>query len=343
MRPHVLLTGATGFLGTRLAPRLVESGYRLHATARAGSPRAALAGLEVCWHDADLGDRASIGRALRQARRAAGDAPLDVVHCGAVISYRTRDRDLQRRINVEGTEHVLDAAVARGVRRLVHVSSVVAVGPSGSAEVLDESAGFDGARLRVDYVDTKREAEQRVLSRGGALEVLAVCPSAIFGVTGPRSNSAYFLQRIASGGVLAAPPGSVSVVGVEDVATGTVAALQRGEPGRRYLLSESILSHRELMTEVAELCGVPGPRLTLSPLAWGTAERLVRGVDTVGALERLTPQAMRMVGAHFRVRADLARVSLDWNPRPIREVLQEAIETLGLRRDPPSTAPQCRP
>lgn len=339
MRAHVLLTGATGFVGRRMARCLVSRGYALHATARAGTDREVLGELDVRWHDADLRDRASIGRALREARCAAGSAPLDVVHCGAVISYRSRDRDLQRRVNVEGTAHVLDAAEVRDARRFLHVSSVVAVGPARADEVLDEGAEYRGARLHVDYVDTKREAEELALARAERMEVVCVNPSAIFGVAGPSSNSAYFLQRVAAGGVLVAPPGSVSVVGVEDVAEGAVAALERGRPGARYLLSQSVLSHAELMGLVAELCGVPGPRAVLPPAAWGAAAGLLRSVDALHGLERLTPQAMRMIGAHFRVRADRACEELGWRPRPIEEVLREAVESLGLRRNPAPGAP----
>ncbi|MCB9913832.1 MAG: NAD-dependent epimerase/dehydratase family protein [Planctomycetes bacterium] len=332
MNPHVLLTGATGFVGTRLVPRLVAAGFHVHATARAGSPRAALADQPVTWHAADLCDRAALGAALKAARRAAGAAPLDVLHCGAVISYRTRDRALQRRVNVEGTAHVLDAAVARDVRRFLFVSSVVTVGHARGAAVLDEDAPFNGGELHVDYVDTKRAAEELVLARGGELETLCVNPSAIFGVAGPRSNSAYFLQRVAAGGVAVAPPGSVSVVGVDDVADGTVAALLRGRPGRRYLLSESWLPLRALLAQVADLCGVPGPRFVVPPALWRAATLAARGADLLHGFERLTPQAMRMTAAHFRVRADRARAELDWTPRPIGDVLREAVAALGLAR-----------
>ena len=335
MSAHCLLTGGTGFLGSRLAPRLVAAGYRLHLLARSRPQSGPLAELDATWHSGDLRDRAEVGRALARAREECGSAPLDVLHCGAVISYRSADRGLQRAVNVLGTRNVVDAAKRRGVRRLLHVSSVVTVGHSRGGEVLDEGARYNGESLRVDYVDTKRAAEQYALAAGDELEVVVVNPSAIFGLAGPRSNSAYFLRRAAAGAVRIAPPGTVGVVGVEDVADGTLAALERGRPGARYLLSESSLALRELLALVAQECGVRGPRVTVPAPAWAALGAGARLVEVAQPLERLTPQSVRMLGAHFRIRADRAREELGWKPRAIREVLGETLDALGLRPTPP--------
>jgi dihydroflavonol-4-reductase len=267
---------------------------------------------------------------------ACGDAALDVVHCGAVISYRSRDGELQRSVNVGGTRNVVDAAKLRGVRRLLHVSSVVTIGHAEGTEVLDERARYNGSSLRVDYVDTKREAEEYALDARDQLEVVVVNPSAIFGLAGPRSNSAYFLRRAAAGAVRIAPPGTVGVVGVEDVADGTLAALERGRSGARYLLSESALSLAGLLDVVAAECGVRGPRARVPGPLWAALGAGAGLVDLLQPLQRLTPQSVRMLGAHFRIRADLAREELGWNPRPIREVLSETLEALGLRAAAPS-------
>jgi dihydroflavonol-4-reductase len=334
VKAHCLLTGGTGFLGSRLAPRLVAAGYRLHVLARTRPSGGPLAELDATWHGGDLRDRAAVGRALARAREECGGGPLDVLHCGAVISYRSADLGLQRAVNVQGTRNVVDAARRRGVRRLLHVSSVVTVGHARGQEVLDESACFNGASLHVDYVDTKRAAEEYALSAGGDLEVVVVNPSAIFGLAGPRSNSAYFLRRAAAGAVRVAPPGTVGVVGVEDVADGTLAALLRGRPGARYLLSESSLPLRELLALVAEECGVQGPRFTVPVSAWTALGVGARLVELAHPLERLTPQSVRMLGAHFRIRADRAREELGWKPRAIREVLGETLDALGLRPNP---------
>lgn len=329
MTDHVLLTGATGFLGAHLARRLAGGGRVVHALARSSSDRDELAGLKIVWHDGDLRDRDSIERALTAGRRAAEDAPLDVVHCAALISYRTRDAKAQEEINVEGTRAVLAAARRVAIRRFLHISSVVAVGHSTDGEDLSEESPYNGTSLRVDYVRTKRAAEELVLAAAGDLDVVVANPGAIFGPAPPRSNSAFFLRRMAAGGVPFVPPGTVGTVGVEDTADGCVRALERGGRGKRYLLSESNLGYLELSRLVAEICGTKPPIGAVAPMAWKAGELAARAVDRLRPLERLTPQSMRMIGSHFRFDSSRARRELGWRPRPIREVLEETIRALG--------------
>lgn len=328
MTGPVFLTGGTGFLGGALLDALGSSGASVHVLARSATPVVERPG--VTWHRGDLTDRASLAEALRQARE--GEAVLDVIHSAAVISYRTRDREVQRCVNVGGTEALLDAAKRADVRRFLHVSSVVAVGHAEGAEVLSEESAYNGATLHVDYVDTKRAAEESVLAARDALDVVVVNPGAIFGPASARSNSAHFLERTAAGAVRLAPPGALGVVGVEDVARGCLLALERGRRGERFLLVESNLTFFEVIHEVARLCGSRGAIGTVPEGVWRGMELAARGVDRLRALERLTPQAMRMLAARFRFDAGKARRELGWSPRPFPEVLRDALEGMGLLR-----------
>ena len=328
MTGHVFLTGGTGFLGRELLEQLGERGSDVHALARAGREVVEAQGLQ--WHRGDLTDPASVGRVLRQARNEVGEEPFDVIHGGALISYRTRDREEQWRVNVEGTRSVLEAARETGVRRFLHISSVVTVGHASGEELLDERSSYNGAELRVDYVDTKRAAEELVLAAGESMEVVVVNPGAIFGPATPRSNSAHFLEKMAAGAVRFAPPGGVGVVGVEDVARGCLLALERGRSGERYLLVESNLSFLELIRQVAEVCGVREARGVVPRWLWGGVERGARLLDRVKGLERLTPQAMRMVSARSRFDARKAKEELGWRPAGFAEVVRGALEGMGL-------------
>ncbi|HUR28486.1 MAG TPA: NAD-dependent epimerase/dehydratase family protein, partial [Planctomycetota bacterium] len=246
MKPAVLVSGATGFLGAEIARKLAARGHALHALVRPGADKSALAGLDVTWHTGDLRDEASLLRAFERVT-AAHERPW-VVHAGALISYQTRDGALSREINVEGTRRMLDACRRHRVGRVLHVSSVVAVGPSLSGATLDEDSPYEGAFLRCDYMTTKREAEVLALRAADELDVVAACPGAIFGANGRASNTQRVLRMIASGRTgplpfLLAPPGAQSVVALDDCAEGCVLALERGARGRRYLLVESVWSH----------------------------------------------------------------------------------------------------
>jgi len=324
----VFLTGGTGFLGGALLDELAAREVEVHALARPGTPVSERPG--VTWHRGELTDRASLAEGLRRARDAAGEGALDVVHSAAVISYRTRDRELQRRVNVGGTAALLEAAKRAEVRRFLHVSSVVAVGHAAGDEVLDEDSEYNGESLRVDYVDTKRAAEEAVLAARDELDVVVASPGAIFGPASGRSNSAHFLARMAAGAVRLAPPGAVGVVGVRDVAHGCALALERGRRGERYLLVESNLAFLEVIRQVARVCGVREPLGAVPAGPWRGVELLARGVDRVRALDRLTPQALRMLAARFRFDAGKARRELGWSPRPFPAVVRDALEGMGL-------------
>lgn len=318
----VLVTGATGFLGGALVRRLVDQGYAVHALARAGSDRSVLADRPVTWHSADLLDQGSIDGAVAAFAEGAAGAEVAAIHAAAHLGYDRGEADLQRRVNVDGTQHVLMACRRYGIGRVVHVSSVVAVGhaPDGASR-LDEDAVFNGAELRCGYVDTKRAAEELALVADD-LRVTVVNPGAVFGPAPRPSNTTRFLARIARGGLGPfAPPGSLSVVGVDDVAEGLLLALERGRAGRRYLLTDENLLHRELFELAAAELGARAPRWTLPVPVWRAAVAGAAALDRVRRLELATPQALRLLGVHYRFDSSRAREELGWSPRPFAEVL----------------------
>jgi len=329
---HVFVTGATGFVGTTLVRLLRQRGHPVSALARPSSDRAPLAADPPRWYEGDLGSPAELRRALTDfaGRARTAGRPAHVVHAAARISYRTRETELSRRVNVDGTRALLDACVAARVDRLCHVSSVVAVGhaPDASSR-LDETAAFNGAQLGCAYVTTKREAEEAVLARTDELDVRVVNPGAIFGPAPSLPNTSRFLGRLAEGrlGPLA-PPGSLSVVSVEDVARGIVLALERGRRGRRYLLTAECYTALELFRLAAEELGVPGPRGSVPSLAWGGLVRLTGLVDRLRPLSLTTPESLRLLGLHYRFDSTRAREELGWAPRPFPSVLQETIAAL---------------
>ncbi len=330
MRPPVLVTGGTGLIGSELSRALVQRGHVVHVLARSTSDRSALDGVPITWHLGQLEDPATLARAVTAVCKS-GERPW-VAHCAAVISYRTRDAELLRRMNVEGTRALLEACRRHPIRRLLHMSSVVAVGQTGADEVRDEDLAFNGAALRCGYVDTKRAAEELALESAGELDVVVVSPGAVFGPDAREGNSLRFLRLLARGRLRPfAPPGSLSVVGVEDVAAGCALALERGRRGRRYLLVESVHSGLELCALAAEALGAKAPRWNAPRAVWDALVVCAGTVDRVRPLDFLTPQSLRMLGAHFRFHAERARSELGWSPRPFAEVLRRTVAELKAR------------
>lgn len=332
----VFVTGGTGFVGSALVRRLSRIGHAVHVLARASSDRRSLEHLPITWHEGDLLDAPSVARALGRASDSAHASvrELVVVHSAALISYRTRDAALSQRVNVDGTRHVLDAARASGAQRLCFVSSVVTVGQAaGPEDTLDEQSRFNGEGLGCAYVTTKRAAEELVLASSRDLDVVVVNPGAIFGPAAVPSNTARFLAHVATAPrLIPSPPGSLSVVGVEDVADGIVRALDHGRSGRRYLLTESNWRVADIAALVREELGQRKSSLTLPRPLWLGAAYAARLVDRIRPLAVTTPQALRLLGEHYRFDARRARSELGWNPKPFAEVLKGTLSWMRSER-----------
>ena len=326
MSGAVLVTGATGFVGGELVRILLERGVEVHAFARAKPDSGSLARARVTWHLGDLCDASSVHAAIAAAR------PQRVVHSGALISYATRDTQRARAINVEGTRHVLEACKLQRVARLCFVSSVVAVGPSPDGRTLDERSPFSGAGLGVDYMDTKRAAEELVLGAAGELDVVVGNPGAVIGPAERKSNTVEFLRALAAGRrPFAAPPGSIAVVGIRDTAEGILLVLERGRRGERYLLCERCVPTRELFSLMAAAVGQSGLRRTIPRWCWPLVVGLARVADRVRPLQLTPPQALVMLGQRLEFSNAKARTELGWRPMALQQVLEGTISVLRER------------
>jgi dihydroflavonol-4-reductase len=321
-------------LCSAVARRLVARGDEVHVLARAGADKGVLSGAVVTWHAGDLLDRPSLERAAwtMSQRSFALRRPWDLIHGAALISYRSADTAAAVAVNVEGTRHLLAAARASGVARIVHVSSVVAVGVCERDEVLDETAQFNLADCGVDYVTTKRAAEDVALSMAKDLDVVVVNPGAIFGAVERRSNTARFIRRVAQGhSPLVAPPGTLSVLGVDDAAEGVVLALDRGRRGERYLLVESWIRSVDLIRAIAGRLGRRGPLLVVPRMVWPALVAGARAWDRLRPIDVTPPQGLVMLGRDLRFDARKAREELGWKPRPFADVLSDTIVSLERR------------
>jgi dihydroflavonol-4-reductase len=276
---RVAITGSTGFLGMALAERLRAEGAQVTGLARSTSEPLAL---ETLGHLGVLVITGDVARAETLPPLVQG---ADVVyHCAAVIGYRRRLEAAMRSANVLGTRNVIAACRQAGVKRLVHVSSIAAVGVADEPALLNEDSAWNAARLRAAYFDTKHESEQEVLAAAAqGLPAVVVNPAAIYGPSLVASNSGNIVTRIASGRLNVAPHGGMNVVPLSTVVDGALAAARRGEVGRRYILGGENLDYAEIIVRTGRAAG-----LRLRPRRLPTA--LVPALRAVmSAVEPLVP------------------------------------------------------
>jgi dihydroflavonol-4-reductase len=253
----IFLTGATGFLGHHLLRLLPAQGHTVHALVR---PTSDLSGLpstgKIVVFKGDVTDPGSIIAASRGCEIA--------IHAAGIVSFDRGDAALMTAINVTGTENVCLACRQNGLKRLVHVSSVNALGfPEGTAAG-DENTRFNWERFHLDYMDTKHRAEQVVLGhvvRG--LDVVIVNPGTMFGPGDVNGHSGEYLRSAARGRLIGYITGGFTQCITERVAEGCLLAAEKGRTGERYVLGGFNLGYREFFDLIAEILGVRRPFLRI--------------------------------------------------------------------------------
>jgi dihydroflavonol-4-reductase len=321
----VLVTGATGFIGANLVRRLVERGDEVTCLIR--KPNLCLEGLDVRLLTAPLGDRPEEIAALRLAIRGCEG----LYHVAGLFDSSPGGLARMRQVHIYGTRGLLRAAEREGVRRAVICSSSVTVGIGTRAAPGDEETllnpdviyGRSGA-LR-DYYNTKIQEEELALGWSD-LEVVVVNPDYIIGPWDVKPTSGQMILTMAKHWVPLYPRGGKCFQHVRDCADGHILAMDRGTPGRRYLLGNENLSYQEFMGLVASVVGQRPPVLPMSrsviQLA-GVAGRVGRNINPhrfVG-LDTQVLQSMQQE----RYRSGLrAREELGVPATPVRTAIEEA-------------------
>src|SRR5712671_1613773 len=229
----VLVTGASGFVGSAVAAKLVERGFSVRALVRATSPRSHLAGLDLDYVQGDLRDAATIRPAMAGVRY--------LFHVAADYRLWARDRNEIVVNNVTGTRVMMEEALRAGVERIVYTSSVATLAVQRDGTSVDETVPLEELKAIGAYKRSKVAAErlvERMIAQQG-LPAVIVNPSTPIG---PRDVKPTPTGRI---------PGFVdtglNLVHVDDVAAGHLAALRRGKIGERYILGGHNVQFAEML------------------------------------------------------------------------------------------------
>ncbi len=310
------VTGGTGFLGRHLVEQLVGAGWRVVALHRPSSELRHLKALGVELAEGSITEP----ERLRQAMPEGCDA---VFHLAANTSFWSGDRAVQTRDNVEGTRHLVEAALERSARRFILTSSESAWGAAG-IEPFDETKpqkGFDSA---VNYERTKHLAELEVeagIARG--LDAVILCPGHIIGKY-DATQWARLIPLVVHGKLPGIPPGGGTWAAATEVARAHLSAFEKGRRGERYLLGGDWASNQDYVELIGELTGKKVPAKPMPP--W--VMRAMGRVSFWGSLltrraPLVTPELAEVSGRPpIRFRSDKAIAELDYRVIGLPELVR---------------------
>jgi dihydroflavonol-4-reductase len=309
-----LLTGATGFIGSHLARKLVERGDDLRLAVLPGTDTAPIDDLGCERAACDVLDRRAVRRALRGVGR--------VFHAAGVTSIDPSDARRVFEVNVGGTKTVLDECLRAGVERVVYTSSAAALGPASPGGTADEAQPFTAGRLGIPYVSSVHQAELHALRTAAeGLPVVCVNPSVVFGAGDVHLTSTKLVRRFLLGRVPVYVDGAFNMVDVEDVAAGHLLADERGVVGERYVLAGRNFTFDRLFADLGRLSGIEPPVRVPAGLTEATAALLGTGRFR----SPLHPHEVRAASQWWTYSATKARRELGWTSRPHEETLEATV------------------
>jgi dihydroflavonol-4-reductase len=316
-----LVTGATGFVGSAVARALGARGHQIRVLVRSTSNRRNLDGFQAEIAFGDLNDPASVARAVAGCRY--------VIHLAADYRIWVPNPAQMLKTNVEGTAGLMRAAKAAGVERIVHCSSVAALGVTRDGSPAVEDTPVDIKKIAGSYKKSKYLGEQAVrqLIREENVPAVIVNPAAPVGMRDIKPTpTGQMIVDAANGKIPAYMNTGLNLVRVDDVAIGHVLALERGRIGEGYILGGENLTLREILTMIVHETGRRPPFFKVTPtMMWPVAwvDELLARMFRIQP--RVTRDHLRMARSKMYFSSEKAMRALGYAPRPVQPAIKEAV------------------
>lgn len=316
----VLVTGATGFLGGWLVRRLVADGHNVRIIRRANSDLEDLAGLKIESVEGDITNAKSLVEASRG---------MDTVfHLAGLIAYTRAQRAAMEKVNVGGTQNVIDACVKNKVRKLIHLSSVSAIGASfDGREPLTEESPFNLHHLDLGYFETKYKAEVLVrdAANSGLVDAVMINPSTIYGPGDAKKGSRGVQLKVARGKFPFYPSGGANVVAVDDVVGCIIAAWNKGRTGERYIVAGENVLIKDLFAMIADEAGAKPPSIYLPNAVIHSVGKVGDFLESIGQKGPINSENAWTSTLFHWFDASKAKRELGLKPVPAREAIANSV------------------
>ncbi len=318
---NVLVTGATGFVGSHVARQLVTSGYSVRVLVRKESNPLLIQDLPVERCEGDLRDILSIGRAMKGVRR--------VFHVAADYRLWSRNPAEIYQTNVQGTRSLFEAARQCGAERVVYTSTVATVVvPTASGALPNEDTRATLAQMVGHYKRSKFMAEmEAVKAAADGLPVVIVNPTTPIGPGDWKPTpTGRIIVDFLNGKMPAYVDTGLNVAAVEDIAAGHLLAADKGRVGERYLLGARNMTLKEILDTLSAITGRPSPRVRLPhAVAIAAAHASELYARIAGREPQIPLEGARMSRYRMFVESDKAARELGYAPGPVEPAFQRAV------------------
>jgi dihydroflavonol-4-reductase len=317
----VLVTGGTGFLGAYIIKALVEKGYAVRAIRRSPKLPSYISKDmldKVQWMDGDVTDINSLEEAM--------EGVDTVIHSAAVVSFIKKERKNMYHVNVDGTANVVNIALEKNVRRLIHISSVAALGRTAGGGHVDEEKKWEESKVNTHYGRSKNKAELEVwrgFSEG--LSGVILNPSTILGF-GDWNNSSSAIFKKVYEEFSWSTPGINGFVDVEDVARVVILFMENNITEQRYIVSGENWHFEKLQSTIADALGKKKPTKTATPFLMNIARRLdAAKCFFTGGKQLLTKESVRVANSKtYFENAKILKALPGFSFTPLEETIQKA-------------------
>ena len=318
-RMKVLVTGSTGFLGAHLCQRLLQDGWEVTALRRPSSEASLLQKLDLQYAIGDVTDRASLDAAVQGQEV--------VIHAAGHLAYWSRQRAIQNRVNIEGTRNVVAASQGMGVRRLVYISSVAAIGiPGRNQPPADETFRFNLEGSLLNYPVSKKRAEEIVLDGcQNGLDAVIANPAALLGCWGRGYRGSELVAKIRRRPVAFYFTGGRNLVHVSDVVDGILQALKAGRSGERYILGGENLTYYDTARMAAACLQRKVGLVPVLPVVTGLLGSIDPLISMTGKRPPVTREAHFTASRFQYYSSAKATRELGYKFRPFSDILEEIL------------------
>jgi dihydroflavonol-4-reductase len=317
----IVITGATGHLGNVLVRKLAKQKMKIRAMVLPGEDISSLEGLEIEKIEGNVCFPDSLRRAFKGADT--------VYHCAGIISIFPGQQKKLYRVNVAGTQNVVNICIEEKVKKLVYISSIHALSEPERGITIDESRGFDPENVLGEYSRSKVLGTLEVIKgieRG--LDAVILCPSGIIGPHDYRvSEMGKLIVDFFKGKVKAYVEGAYDFVDVRDVAEGLISACKKGKKGECYILSGQQISVKKILKYLEKMSGVRAPVVKVPhriARVFGLFNVLYCNLLKITPL--FTPFSIDVLASNSIISCRKAEGKFGYSPRPVYESLKDAVD-----------------